>query len=231
MINYISIKEVLDNILAHPLLQDVSLERAVNYTQQFMRIVGMPNMFIEKTEELKIEDYRAQLPCDFYQMIQVRTLVQHCDTQSEQVFVYSTDDFHMSSYKQDSGFCYKLQGNCIFTSIKEGTIEISYRAIATDDEGFPLVPDNAAFIRALELYIKKQAFTILFDMQKINANVYQNVQQEYAWAVGQAQSSLVMPSIDQMQTFTNSWNTLVSRATEHSRGFRTNSIQEKIRRH
>jgi hypothetical protein len=40
-----------------------------------MRIVGMPNMFIEKTEELKIEDYRAQLPCDFYQMIQVRTLV------------------------------------------------------------------------------------------------------------------------------------------------------------
>nr|DAI58767.1 MAG TPA: hypothetical protein [Crassvirales sp.] len=40
-----------------------------------------------------------------------------------------------------------------------------------------------------------------------------------------------MPTIDQMQTFTNSWNTLVSRTTEHSRGFRTNSIQEKIRRH
>jgi len=82
----------------------------------------------------------------------------------------------MSSYKQDSGFCYKLQGNCIFTSIKEGTIEIAYRAIAVDEEGYPLIPDNAAFIRALELYIKKQTFTILFDLQKINANVYQNVQ-------------------------------------------------------
>ena len=194
-----------------------------------MRIVGMPNMLIEKTEELKIEDYRAQLPCDFYQMIQVRTLVQHCDTQSEQVFVYSTDDFHMSSYKQDSGFCYKLQGNCIFTSIKEGTIEISYRAIATDDEGFPLVPDNAAFIRALELYIKKQAFTILFDMQKINANVYQNVQQEYAWAVGAAQSDLIRPTIDQMQAITNSLNTLIWRTTEHNNGFVNNGSAEKIK--
>lgn len=231
MVNYISIKEVLDNILAHPLLQDVSLERAVNYAQQFIRIVGMPNMFIEKTEQLEIKDYRALLPCDFYEMIQVRTLVQNCDKQLEQTFVYSTDDFHMSPYKQDSGFCYKLQGNCIITSVKEGPIEISYRAIAVDDEGYPLIPDNASFIRALELYIKKQAFTILFDLQKINANVYQNVQQEYAWAVGQAQTSLVMPTIDQMQAFTNSWNTLVSRATEHSRGFRTNSVQEKIRRH
>jgi hypothetical protein len=40
-----------------------------------------------------------------------------------------------------------------------------------DDEGYPLLPDEPTFLRALELYIKKQWFTILFDMNKISPAV------------------------------------------------------------
>jgi hypothetical protein len=50
---------------------------------------------------------------------------------------------------------YKIQGNFIYTSFEEGEIEVSYQAIATDEQGFPLIPDNSSFTRALELYIKK----------------------------------------------------------------------------
>ena len=56
---------------------------------------------------------------------------------------------------ESSDLTYKIQGRVIYTSIKEGTIEIAYRAIAVDDEGYPLVPDKSSFSRALELYIKK----------------------------------------------------------------------------
>ena len=72
----------------------------------------------------------------------------------------------------------------IYTSIKEGTIEIAYQAIILDEEGLPVIPDNSKFIRALEAYIKKQWFTILFDTGTIQGPILQNVQQEYAWAVG-----------------------------------------------
>ena len=92
-----------------------------------------------------------------------------------------------------------------------------------------MIPDNSSFIRALELYIKKQCFTILFDMGKIDRFVYNNVCTEYAWAVGQAQSDLVRPSIDEMEAITNSLNTLVTRVNEHSRGFVNNGVKEKIR--
>lgn len=229
MNNYISIRTILDSLLHHPLLQDLTLERAVAYTVDFIRIIGMPTIFQEKTQEVEIENYRGSLPCDFHEMIQVRTNFEKCGHYVGGVFRYSTDNFHMSDkIHESSDLTYKIQGRVIYTSIKEGTIEIAYRAIAVDDEGYPLVPDKSSFSRALELYIKKQYFTILFDLGKISQAVLANTQQEYAWAVGQAQSDLIRPSLDQLESFTNSWNTLIQRTNSHSNGFRYNSVKEKI---
>lgn len=230
MIKYISIRTVLDNLMDNPLLQDLTLERAVNYAIRFIQLIGMPSIFIEKTQEVDIEDYRGILPCDFYEMIQVRTVGASSCQSSYGVFRYSTDSFHMSPSKtRDNDLTYKLQGNCIFTSIKEGTIELAYRAIPTDQEGFPLIPENGSFENALELYIKKKHFTIQFELGKINQQVLQHAEQEYAWAVGQAETDLVRPSLDQLEAFTGSWNSLLQRTTEHSKGFKDLGTREKIR--
>ena len=229
MDKYISLKVIMDNILDHPMLRDVSFERAINYTQSFMRIVGCPRIFEEKVALIDIKDWRGILPCDFNDIIQVRTH-SNCGQKNYKVFRYATDNFHMSNNKQDSfDLTYKIQGNVIFTSMKEGTIEIAYNAFAVDSEGYPLIPDNSTFIRALELYIKKQCFTVLFDLGKINQAVYQNVCQEYAWAVGAAQNDLIRPTIDQMESITNMLNTLVWRVTEHKSGFVNSGSAEKIK--
>lgn len=232
MKDYISIKVAMDNLLHHPLLQDLTFERVVNYTQQFIQIVGIKPTFINKVASIDIKDYRGVLPCDLQEIVQVRTTVERCGNIKQDTFRASTDTFHFSPDKKTHPeLTYKIQGGCIFTSMKEGTIEIAYDAIATDQEGYPLVPDNAAFIRALESYIKVQHFTILFDLGKINAQVYHNAQQEYAWNVGQAQSSMIMPTLDEMQAITNSLNTHLVRTNEHSRGFIDNGTMERIKIH
>lgn len=229
MDRYISLRQVLDDILDHPMLKDVSFERAVNYTVHFMRIVGCPRMFEEKTALVEIENYRGLIPCDFNDIIQVRTH-SSCDRKNYRVFRYATDSFHMSDNKRDSfDLTYKIQGNVIFTSIKEGTIEIAYNAFAVDSDGYPMIPDNSSFINALELYIKKKQFNVLFDTGKISQAVYNQVCQDYAWAVGQAQSDLIRPTIDQMQAITNSLNTLVWRVSEHKSGFVNTGSAEKIK--
>lgn len=229
MDKYISLRVIMDNILDHPMLRGVSFERAINYTQSFMRIVGCPRMFEEKTALVEIENYRGLIPCDFNNIIQVRTH-SSCNRKDYGVFRYTTDSFHMSENKQNSfDLTYKVQGNIIFTSIKEGTIEIAYNAFAVDSDGYPMIPDDSSFINALELYIKKKHFNVLFDTGKIAPAIYNQVCQDYAWAVGQAQSSLIKPSIDQMQAITNSLNTLIPRATEHRSGFVNNGSAELIR--
>ena len=98
---------------------------------------------------------------------------------------------------------------------------MAYRAIKVDDDGFPLIPDNGTFARALELYIQKRYFTILFNNSKLPLNVLQNTQQEYAFYVGQAQSSLIRPTLDQMESIKNMWNTLIPKMHQHANSFKT----------
>ena len=226
MERYISIKEVLDNLLDNPLLQDLTLERVVNYTIDFIRKVGMPKVYIEKTANLGVKEYRALLPCDFHKMIQVRTFKEGCS----QTFRSSTDNFHFSNNKRDShDLTYKLQGQVIYTSMKNGTIEIAYQAIPVDCDGYPMIADNSSFREALELYITKKRYKVLFDIGKIRGDVYSSTCQDYAFAVGQAQTSLIMPTIDEMESITNSWNTLIPRVTEHRMGFINNGSKETLK--
>lgn len=69
MTDYISIRQILDNCLDHPLLKDLTLERAVAYAVDFIRIMQMPPMFMEKVEEINIDNWKGQLPCDYFKMI------------------------------------------------------------------------------------------------------------------------------------------------------------------
>ena len=220
----------MDKLTRHPLLEDISFETVVDYAVDFIRIVGTPSVFLEKTEELEVKDYRAVLPCDFYQMIQVRII----DKEKRMgAFRYSTDSFHMSNVKpKDSELTYKIQGSCIFTSIPKGKIEIAYKAMPIDDEGYPLIPDNSSYSRALELYIKLQYFTTLFDTGKISDKVLTNTQQQYAWAVGQAQSDLIRPTIDEMEATSNMWNKLLPDTTrDHQYGYLHEGTKEHMINH
>lgn len=202
MSGYISIKQILDDLLAHPLLRDLSLERAVDHAVHFIRIVGMPKLFSEKVETIKIENYRALLPDDYYNIIQVR------EAKSNTLLKHSIDSYHMGDEKMNTN-SYKIQGNIIYSSLREGELEVSYKALLIDEEGYPLIPDNSSFIKALELYIKKHYFTVLFDLGKISQQVLNNTQQEYAWYVGQCQSDLVRPTLDEMKSITNMWNNII----------------------
>ena len=124
---------------------------------------------------------------------------------------------------------YKLQGQAIYTSMKNGIIEIAYHAIPVDCDGYPMIADNSSFREALELYITKRRYKILFDTGKIRGDVYSSTCQDYAFAVGQAQTSLIMPTIDEMESITNSWNTLIPRVTEHNMGFINNGSKETFK--
>lgn len=192
----------MDDLLDHPMLQELSYERAINYAVEFIRIVGMPSAFETKKSTIPIENYAAKIPEDCYSILAIekdgKTLPLNHSTS---VYGYDVD--------KDVSQCYTIRGNQMHTSFDEGEIEITYLSLPTDNEGFPTIPEIASYIRALELYIKKKWFTILFDLGKLNVSIYNNIKQEYAFAVGQAQSELVMPTAEEMNAFTKMWNSLL----------------------
>ena len=224
---YTNIRYILDRIMQHPLLQDITLEQVVDQTISFMRIVGVPAIFDEKVSVLTLSNYRVALPTDFYQMIQIRT-----GTVESTAFRYAEDSFHLTENKNDAyELTYKIQGGILYTSIEDGDIEISYMGIAVDNEGYPLIPDNSSFTRALELFIKKYWFTILFDLGKISPAALSNVQTEYAWAVGDCESEFKRLTLDQAESFYNQFKTLIIRDSDHSKGFLYTGSKEIMKLH
>lgn len=222
----VSIKIVLDRILRHPLFQDITLETVIDYSIDFLRIVGVPKMFTEKVTTIEIQNYKGILPNDWYDTIQIR------EEKSKRVLRHSTDTFHLSENKtQVSDLTFKIQGDYIYTSLEEGVLEMSYRAIMVDECGFLMVPENSNVLRALEAYIKKQWFTILFDMNKISGQSLQQAQQDYAWAVGSAEADMNRLDLSKAESFFNSFRTLILRDSEYDNSFRESGTKEMIRRH
>ena len=221
--NYIKLHEILSRVMRHPLLTDLTLEAAIQYTLDFIAAMGLPNVYINKIASVEIDNYRGVLPCDLISIEQVRC--------GNNYLRSMTDTFNGTGINEREEATFKTQGNVIFTSFKIGEVEISYKAIAVDEEGLPMLPDNAIFLKTLELYIKKEWFTILFDMGRITPAVLQNTQQEYAFKAGQCNNEFIIPSISEMESFTRMWNTIVPRTTEFNRGFKHMSDREYIKQH
>lgn len=266
-IEYTSIKRVLDNLLDHPLLKDVTLEQAVRYTVRFIQLHGYPKLFKDKIEDVEIEDFKGPLPCDLISIIQVKDLatgicLRHMtDTFTPGLVPKNNNYPHLphTSYDYNHGDPYdyeslkegrppkewyipnariyrhepsfKTQGRCIYTSFPKGIVGISYKSMPVDEEGFPLLIDNEVYLAALEAYIKKQVFTVLFDTGKLSAGILQNAKQEYAFLAGQLQNEMVMPSVSEMESISRMMNTMIPNMTSFDHGFRNLGNREYLIKH
>ena len=224
-IQYTSIKRVLDDLLDHPMLRDLSLDQVVRYTIRFISLNGFPKLYQNKEAVLDIENYRAVLPCDLIAINQVKDY-------KTQICLRAMTDTFLPAYKRLlTELSFKTQGQVLYTSFKEGQVEVSYRAIPVDENGFPLLVDNEIYIAALEAYIKKQVFTIKFDQGKVTGPVLQNAKQDYALLAGQLNSEFTIPSISEMQSISNMLTHMVPRMNEFYKGFKTLGAKEIVFTH
>ena len=240
---------VLDNLTDHPMLRDVTLEQAVRYTMKFISRHGYNKLYQDKVATVRIHEWRGLLPCDCIAVKQVR------DMKTGLCMRGMTDNFGEGFKVQGSRSrgCIDPQNNMkglyipegkpkmgdatfttndkvIFTSFPEGEVEIAYKAIPVDDNGFPLLIDNETYLDALELYIKSRVFQVKFDQQKIPAGVLQEAKQDNAVAARLLQSEMTMPSPSEMQSIAAMWNTMIPRMREFDKGFRDLGQREYLRK-
>ena len=225
-IKYISLKEILSRVLRHPLLQDVDLDSAIQYTVDFIAAIGMPIVYTKKEEQIEIKDYRGKLPCDLLSINQVKGSNGICLRRMTDSFVPSDSNKQMNAVADPS---YMTRGDVIFTSFKDGEVSIAYNAQPVDRDGVPMLVDNPVFLKALELYIKKEVFTTLFDMGRLSANALGNTQTEYAFKVAQCRAEFNTPSVSEMESIKNMWTSLIQDNTKFRLGFKTLGNQEYIK--
>lgn len=213
-IQFISIQEVLSRVARHPKLQDIDLEAGVQYLIDFIALMGLPNIYIDKQADIEITRFCGPLPCDLVSIIQVR------DERTGVCMRSMTDSFNKASDHLPAGPTFKTQGRTLVTSFEKGKVRIAYKAIPVDKDELPMLPDDPLFIRALESFIKKERFGVLFDCGLLKGEVYAKAEQDYYWAKSRCKTAFLTPSLSDMESITGMMHRLIPSKHEFQAGFK-----------
>ena len=245
--NYISIKSILGTIVNYPFVEGIAKEDIALYLAEFLRKVGAPISFLDKIDTIDILNNKGDLPNDILYIRGTRVACDglilsnnstyNCDNKQGYISLkYASDIYHTGYHCTDTGdeldmnadFTYSLNGGRIFTSFKEGCIEMSYKGLMVDDQGFPMIPDDVKVIEALKYYILWKYAEPAYYRKDVPRDIYDDIKTQYAFYVGAAQNSLNMPSPDQMQTLQNGLIRLIRNTQWHEEGWRNFTKKEKM---
>ena len=235
---YISIKSILADISRYPFMEGISKEEVAIYLTEMLRNIGAPLAFKEEFKKIEILNYRGELPNNLIQIQGVRYLCGTCNTNGYIPLGYATD-IYKSTYHcdgspdltVDSDLTYSLNDSHILTSFDEGQVEMVYKTIQTDKDGFPMIPDNSKVVRALKYYVLWQYAEPARFRQEIPRDIWEEIRVNYYTSVAAASNSLNMPTMDQAAAMTNSLVKLIQTIDWQAQGWAAAGNNENIRKY
>lgn len=226
-----NLRLIADRIQRDPIFEGVAFETIVDYFIEFINIIGMPELFSESISiptEIEFTDYRFKLPDDFVSEIMI-TIDGHPVRAASDVYASYYNDIdktHNNGVLDNvSDLTYRIKGDYVYISQREGKAILVYRFITVDEDGFPLLPDDSVFIKALQRYIELEYIKILFRAGKANRDVLTLAQQDYAWAVGSYESHARRLSIGSMETISRMFRSIIGRSNEFNSRFKNLGIR------
>lgn len=150
---------------------------------------------------------------------------------------WATNTFHTVMHVSDWDFyretsrpenTYTVNHNYIFTSFSEGFVLMAYRAIPTDERGYPMVPADQRWINAM---VHELAWKVIRRMRLAGTftdkEMYREIERDRDWYVAQAVNGSKIPSIDEMESWKNEWLRTIPKVNHHQNFFRNMQAPEE----
>ncbi len=158
------------------------------------------------------------------------------DSNQLQPLQYGASTFHKSMHctgcvNENAHYeeTYIVDCDYIKTSFKSGKICLSYMAFPTDEECYPLVPEDISYQEAMFWYIYKKI--LLSNPQfKNNGIDYSFADQKWKYYCTQARNAANFPDIDRYESFLNQWVRLIPNVTRHDFAFENLNTKEDLYR-
>lgn len=207
----------------------------IEWINEALLMIGAYSQFTEISECLTLKNGKAKLPCGFYKLV---------DINYQNKPVYWSSNQNRSNYQchncriptfldNKEDYTFYINDSYMITNInddsnKEANICIVYLGIPTDEDGYPLIPDDIYYSKALAAYV-----TSMLDYQewrkgKIADKVYQKSEQDWLFYVNSARGAANMPNKAQLEALKNVMLRLASIPNEYSRNFKNFDKPEKL---
>jgi hypothetical protein len=131
-----------------------------------------------------------------------------------------------STYTVDGGtstttdLTYLIKSGYVKTNVSDGYLMVAYQAIPTDDQGYPLIPDDPGVMEALYWYINMKMLYPEWRAGQVRDAVYTDAKRSWNFYCKQSYGNIMMPNgADQLETIKNTWHRLSQEFNEHDSFF------------
>ncbi len=200
----VSYKVVLDKIYRDLGINDEIAENdVIEWINEALLFIGAFNQFTSKTYILKVADHKAMLPTGFYKLQmanyngvplswQGNSLLNNWCCEDCKIPVCDSCDntFYIDNY-------------CLYTSIEEGDVCITYLSMALDEDGYPLIPDDVYYMEACKSFVVKQLDWREWRKGRIADKVKDDSETRWNFYVQAARGSANMLNLSQLESMKN----------------------------
>lgn len=129
---------------------------------------------------------------------------------------------------EDSEITYTENGPYLDFNIETGYAMIAYKALPTDENGYPLIPDVEEVKEAIYWYIEMKQLYPQWKNGKVRDAVYMHAKNEWGSKRLGAKGELMMPSGDELKSVMNSWLRLMPNINQDKTFFKYIGAQQQL---
>jgi hypothetical protein len=216
-----SSKEIVAKIYTDLNLQkSIRDEDLIEWVGEALEYMAVSAFYIKKRVELEIKNFKAKLPCDFVNVLNVEynqeALVGSNSPRLENI------EAEGRKYISSSKDTYVIKYPFIITdAVENGKVRVYYHAFPVDEEGYPLVPDLIQHKDACLKYVHYKIVYAAFVADQTSIQKYEYVKQEWLTAKNSAISFAAMPDPNVAIGIAQRWNRLIPNFMEHKQMYDT----------
>ena len=122
----------------------------------------------------------------------------------------------VSTTNPSLGLQYSVKPGWIMCNMPDGYLKLSYSAIPTDEDGYPLIPDLTSYKEAIYWYVTMKLKYPEYLNGKMNREIYYDIRRSWNFYRNQAYAEALMPNEDGLESIKNNWNKLMPEFRDHN---------------
>lgn len=237
--NKVSIKNIIARVYQNlGLSEEIDIGLIMEWTADVLDKINVYQQLKDQPGTINICDHKGELPCDFIYLTSIsyngKAIVKTIDTNSRSETNYpyyntptSYNEPRAMNMTYLAGELYKfndkdnflIENGYIKTSFCDGCLDITYTSLYTDDDGFPLIPDDISFKEAIFWYIAARYFYIKSISDDKFRWFYQDADQKYRYYVNQAGANAMMPDLFTLENIKRNFLRLVPKINSYDNFF------------
>lgn len=224
---YVSIYNVIEKVYRdYEHQEELDIWDCIEWAAEALEFIGAGQQYERRVAELTLVNHASLLPCNYHSNPVVSyngnpmsmatgafapMKAKSPNNTSNTLNGYTVNDENfptagnVNTQQNFIGEQFYIQDNVIVTSILSGTILMDYKAIKTDKEGYPMIPDLVSYKEAVAKYIQYKLDHRDWRRKRLTRDIYAESKNDWQWYCGQARGQANLPDLAYAEAIKNQW--------------------------